>query len=180
MRQLLATICLSLIAVTARGGQLTLEPSVTARITNPSNSGDVRVLYKFDLPQELSEVDIVLALLKVPTVGTTERLFTVGPLSQAWTQDESWSSLSSKFAENAAFQGNSLQCLVASNQLRQVESTVLDDGVEAIVTGLVAEWIVGPNYGVCVRGPSGMTADVSTTLSSSLDPPELVVLYTTR
>jgi hypothetical protein len=179
MMRIVALACAGLLlSVPAQARQTILTPSDVLRVVNPEDAGDVRVLIRFEIPEEVARGDILAATLRIETAGTTEIPFCIGPLGSAWSRQDDWTSLGSRLEGSPGFEGDTSVGLVMTNHLEPSGSGSADLGVEAIITPWVREWAQGANHGIILRSVAGRDDDLSGHLPATRTLEiELVILY---
>lgn len=165
----------------AMAKQVTITPIASLRVVNPGNADDVRHLYKFTLPEDVHDGEVVYAFLRVATKAENEMLVSVGAVQGSWRTSDTWSSLTTALDSDAGFLATGTGCIVASNHLEGSGELKFDAGIEIAVTELVTAWAGGgANGGLCIRGLASRSDDVAELLAADLPAPELVILYTSR
>ncbi len=129
----------------AVAGQVEVRTEACVTVTNPSDESDVRVVFRFDLPEELRGKTIEAAYVDLDAVAGSETAavvkLEVRRLSQAWSlADVSWQGLWSE-AEDAAPEDGA--CLLTPGTFGTARFEV---------TGAVQAWVDDPasNRGLAV------------------------------
>ncbi len=182
---LLTAVLASLSAGQVHAERVVLSPVQTLRIVNPSSPDDVRIFFRFEIPDDVIPSGVIDATLRVRMDDWTEDLFSVGPLRGSWSESDTWGSLASRFSSDDGFKGNLPNCAIGSVHNEQTEETAneeptLDLSVNA--GNWVSAWAESDflNNGVCVRRAVGTSANVSGMLIDAWKRSELEIVYVVR
>ncbi len=160
--------------VVAQAATETLTPSQTTRLVNPEDPGDVRLLFRFSLPEGLRGGEILRAWCTIPSRGTKQVLLGVTPFST--TIPRTWNGLVGLLSQGDLDRG-----LVVANDLEVAEAGIVDRGIEFDCVAAARDWIDGrSDLGFCVQRAPGRSDDVSGVLGMEIAAPMLTVVYLQR
>jgi hypothetical protein len=179
VRCLTTALLFSFGASTADAESIVLPPEVVHVALDPAASEEPRLLLRFELPDELTNARIVDATLRVQIADQGAGLFTIGPVSGLWTENDSWLTVKSQLGADEAFLGRLNTCALASSGTEVLASDEAMSEISVNATDWVTEWatLKESNHGLCLRGPLDASGAALSTSLGDIGAVELVILY---